>query len=98
MWKRDVFPSVPSPERPGTPLGEIVTSFLLSLLTSSFLEIARNNTSKTTNNLTMETGSEKGPIPSQTAAQPGRAWERLSPTWFIQWLSPRWRVSHSRGV
>lgn len=49
MWKRDVFPSVPSPERPGTPLGEIVTSFLLSLLTSSFLEIARNNTSKATN-------------------------------------------------
>ena len=89
MWKRDVFPSVPSPERPGIPLGENVTSFLLSLLTSPFLENARNNTSKATNNLTRETGNEHGPIPSLTAAPPGSAWESCS---------QRQRVSHSPGV
>lgn len=76
MWKRDGFPSVPSPERPGTPLGENVTSFLLSLLTSPFLEIARNSTSKATKNLAVETGNEKAPsLPKQqlSLGAPGRA-------------------------
>lgn len=81
-------PSVPSPSqfpgRPGTPPKGNVTSFFLSPSISPFLGIARNNTRRAKNNLTVETGNENGPIPSHTAAQAVSACERCSLTWRVE--------------